>query len=36
VRLSDDVNWLLTAILAAAGLAARRKRQADGIPHGAR
>jgi adenosylcobinamide-phosphate synthase len=36
VQLSDDVNWLLTAILAAAGLAARRKRQADGVPHGAR
>jgi adenosylcobinamide-phosphate synthase len=26
VRLSDDVNWLLTATLAAAGLAARRQR----------
>jgi adenosylcobinamide-phosphate synthase len=30
VRLSDDVNWLLTAVLAAAGLAARRKRRARG------
>jgi adenosylcobinamide-phosphate synthase len=36
VRLSDDVNWLLTAILAAAGLAARRKWRADGTPHGTR
>jgi len=37
VRLSDDVNWLLTAVLAAAGLAARRKRRAgSGTPHGTR
>ena len=36
VRLSDDVNWLLTAILAAAGLAARRKRRTYGSPHGTR
>jgi hypothetical protein len=30
VRLSNDVNWLLTAGLAAAGLAARRERHAHG------
>jgi adenosylcobinamide-phosphate synthase len=30
VRLSSDVNWLLTAVLAAAGLAARRGRRAHG------
>jgi hypothetical protein len=30
VRLSDDVNWLLTAVLGAAGLAAHR------TPHGTR
>jgi adenosylcobinamide-phosphate synthase len=30
VRLSSDVNWLLTAVLAAAGLAARRERRAHG------
>ena len=35
VRLSDDVNWLLTAVLAAAGLAARRGRRPT-APHAAR
>jgi len=35
VRLSDDVNWLLTAVLAAAGLAARRGRRPT-APHTAR
>jgi len=30
VRLSSDVSWLLTAVLAAAGLAARRGRRAHG------